>query len=122
MKTDVRRIAEEQLLLTARKKESMGICFVGKRKFKTFIDQYIPAQDGVFIDIEKWREGRARREKTGNYQKTCDQGDHDINKAKSGISKRNKIKYLERSSRMKKYALEEYEVDAVVGEHEGGQC
>lgn len=45
-KPEVRRIAEEQELATARKKDSTGICFIGERRFKDFLQQYIPAQPG----------------------------------------------------------------------------
>ena len=48
-KPEVRRIAEEQGLVTADKKDSTGICFIGERKFKDFLSQYLPAQPG---DIE----------------------------------------------------------------------
>lgn len=45
-KPEVRRIAEEQNLATANKKDSTGICFIGERRFKDFLQQYIPAQPG----------------------------------------------------------------------------
>jgi len=50
----VREIAEKAGLPTASKKESMGICFVGKRKFSDFISQYLPHEpmSGDFIDID----------------------------------------------------------------------
>ena len=48
-KPEVRKIAEEQGFVTADKKDSTGICFIGERKFKDFLEQYIPAQPG---DIE----------------------------------------------------------------------
>lgn len=48
-KPEVRQIAEEQGFTTAGKKDSTGICFIGERKFKGFLEQYIPAQPG---DIE----------------------------------------------------------------------
>lgn len=45
-KPEVRRIAEEQGLITASKKDSTGICFIGERRFKDFLKQYLPAQPG----------------------------------------------------------------------------
>ena len=48
-KPEVRRIAEEQDLVTASKKDSTGICFIGERKFTDFLAKYLPAQPG---DIE----------------------------------------------------------------------
>ena len=36
----------------ARKPESMGICFVGKRDFKDFLDQYVAPAAGEFVDID----------------------------------------------------------------------
>ena len=46
-KPEVRKIAEQQELVTARKKDSTGICFIGERKFTDFLQQYIPAQPGI---------------------------------------------------------------------------
>ncbi|MDX2464069.1 MAG: tRNA 2-thiouridine(34) synthase MnmA [Porticoccus sp.] len=48
-KPAVRAIAEQRGLITAKKKDSTGICFIGERRFKDFLEQYLPAQPG---DIE----------------------------------------------------------------------
>ncbi len=45
-KPEVRRIAEEFDLVTHNKKDSTGICFIGERRFKDFLQQYLPAQPG----------------------------------------------------------------------------
>jgi tRNA-specific 2-thiouridylase len=45
-KPEVRRIAEENNLVTHNKKDSTGICFIGERRFKDFLQQYLPAQPG----------------------------------------------------------------------------
>lgn len=53
LKRNVKQIAQEVGLdLVASKKESMGICFVGKRNFQDFISEYIPDNPGNFVDIE----------------------------------------------------------------------
>ncbi|WP_417684771.1 tRNA 2-thiouridine(34) synthase MnmA [Pseudidiomarina gelatinasegens] len=51
-KPEVRRIAEQQGLVTADKKDSTGICFIGERKFKDFLQQYLPAQPGVIESVD----------------------------------------------------------------------
>lgn len=48
-KPQVRAIAAEQGFITAEKKDSTGICFIGERRFKDFLEQYIPAQPGLII-------------------------------------------------------------------------
>ncbi|RYY76144.1 MAG: tRNA 2-thiouridine(34) synthase MnmA [Gammaproteobacteria bacterium] len=45
-KPEVRRIAEKHGLVTHNKKDSTGICFIGERRFKDFLQQYLPAQPG----------------------------------------------------------------------------
>jgi tRNA-specific 2-thiouridylase len=45
-KPDVRALAEHHNLITAKKKDSTGICFIGERRFKDFLEQYLPAQPG----------------------------------------------------------------------------
>ncbi|MDX1633017.1 MAG: tRNA 2-thiouridine(34) synthase MnmA [Marinobacter sp.] len=45
-KPEVRRIAAEQGFVTHDKKDSTGICFIGERKFRDFLKQYLPAQPG----------------------------------------------------------------------------
>ena len=49
-KPQVRQLAKKFGLVTATKKESMGICFVGKVGIKEFLEQYIDKQPGAIID------------------------------------------------------------------------
>lgn len=51
-KSEVRKIAEELDLPVAHKKDSTGICFIGERDFKEFLQNYIPAKPGKMVDIQ----------------------------------------------------------------------
>ena len=51
-KQEVRRIALENDLITATKKDSTGICFIGERNFKEFLKNYLPNIPGNIVDIE----------------------------------------------------------------------
>ncbi|MBD2791077.1 tRNA 2-thiouridine(34) synthase MnmA [Xenorhabdus szentirmaii] len=51
-KPAVRRIAEEIGLVTAKKKDSTGICFIGERKFRDFLGRYLPAQPGPIVTVD----------------------------------------------------------------------
>jgi tRNA-specific 2-thiouridylase len=49
-KPEVREIAKKHKLVTALKKESMGICFVGKVGIKEFLQQYVETKPGKIFD------------------------------------------------------------------------
>lgn len=51
-KTEVRAIAEQQGFITHNKKDSTGICFIGERRFKDFLETYLPAQPGKIRSID----------------------------------------------------------------------
>ena len=46
-KEEVRSVATEQKLPNHKKKDSTGICFIGERKFRDFLSQYLPATPGT---------------------------------------------------------------------------
>jgi tRNA-specific 2-thiouridylase len=45
-KSEVRALADKHGFITSTKKDSTGICFIGERRFKDFLEQYLPAQPG----------------------------------------------------------------------------
>jgi len=49
-KTEVRRLAEEIGLPNAKKKDSTGICFIGERPFREFLNRYLSQQPGAIKD------------------------------------------------------------------------
>ncbi|ODS23430.1 tRNA 2-thiouridine(34) synthase MnmA [Candidatus Endobugula sertula] len=48
-KPKVRELAKQHRLVTHNKKDSTGICFIGERRFKDFLAQYLPAQHGDIV-------------------------------------------------------------------------
>jgi len=50
-KAEVRRIAEEQQLVTANKKDSQGLCFIGKVSLPDFLQQQLKPKKGQIINI-----------------------------------------------------------------------
>ncbi len=48
----VRKIALEYGLITAQKKDSTGICFIGERNFKDFLKNYLPNIPGKIVNID----------------------------------------------------------------------
>ena len=57
-KTEVRRLAQEIGLPNARKKDSTGICFIGERPFREFLNRYIANQPGPIRDDQGRQIGR----------------------------------------------------------------
>lgn len=51
-KSEVRKIAKEYELITAEKKDSTGICFIGERNFSKFLSNYLPNIPGDIVNIQ----------------------------------------------------------------------
>tara|TARA_Y100001936_G_scaffold26710_1_gene24905 strand:+ start:667 stop:1755 length:1089 start_codon:yes stop_codon:yes gene_type:complete len=101
-KDEVKTIADDLKLDLSHKKESMGICFIGKRKFSTFIDKYIPPVEGEIINfntgeqighhagISKYTIGQRKGIKLGGMKNSLDSPwyviDKDIGKNKLYVS------------------------------------
>lgn len=60
-KTQVRQIAHDLGLATAAKKDSTGICFIGERPFRDFLNRYLPTKPGPM----KTMDGRVVGEHVG---------------------------------------------------------
>ena len=51
-KDEVRKIAKENNLIVAEKRDSTGICFIGERNFQKFVANYLKPNPGPIIDVE----------------------------------------------------------------------
>ena len=51
-KPEIRKIASKYDLITANKKDSTGICFIGERNFTKFLENYLPNIPGKIVNIE----------------------------------------------------------------------
>jgi tRNA-specific 2-thiouridylase len=51
-KPEVRKIATEQELITADKKDSQGLCFIGKVRLPEFLQQKLAPKEGVIIEVD----------------------------------------------------------------------
>lgn len=55
-KSEVRQIAAEQNLVTAEKKDSQGLCFIGKVRLPEFLQQKLQPKEGQIIEIDAAQE------------------------------------------------------------------
>ncbi|TVZ28035.1 tRNA-specific 2-thiouridylase [Gillisia sp. Hel_I_86] len=94
LKPEVRKIAAEQDLITADKKDSQGLCFIGKVRLPEFLQQKLKAKEGVIVEIDSQRE---------QYQELPDNFS-------------SKTEELEQLSRKFQYELTD---GKVVGKHQG---
>ncbi|WP_243472498.1 tRNA 2-thiouridine(34) synthase MnmA [Winogradskyella sp. MH6] len=51
-KPEVREIAKAQDLITAEKKDSQGLCFIGKVRLPDFLQQQLKPKEGVIVEVE----------------------------------------------------------------------
>ena len=68
-KSEIRRLAKKLGLLTAEKKDSQGICFLGKVTIKDFLKKYIPTKKGAILSAT----GKVMGEHDGSYFYTIGQ-------------------------------------------------
>ncbi len=57
LKPEVRKIAAEQDLITAEKRDSQGLCFIGKVRLPEFLQQQLKPKEGVIIEVPEAFEG-----------------------------------------------------------------
>ncbi|MFC7358186.1 tRNA 2-thiouridine(34) synthase MnmA [Jejudonia soesokkakensis] len=51
LKPEVRKIAKEQDLITAEKRDSQGLCFIGKVRLPEFLQQQLAPKKGVIVEV-----------------------------------------------------------------------
>ncbi|WP_104734365.1 tRNA 2-thiouridine(34) synthase MnmA [Hanstruepera ponticola] len=93
-KPEVREIAAKLDLVTADKKDSQGLCFIGKVRLPDFLQQQLKPKEGVIVEVP---------ETNVNYNEQINNFD-------------SKVKELEFKSRKLKYAMTD---GKVVGKHQG---
>ena len=94
LKSDVRKIAAEQDLITAEKRDSQGLCFIGKVRLPDFLQQQLAPKEGVIVEVPSEYDG---------YETALP----------AFTSEEEKLKYL---STKKTYRLDD---GKVVGKHQG---
>lgn len=57
LKPQVREIAAEQDLITAEKRDSQGLCFIGKVRLPEFLQQQLAPKEGVIVEVPSGYEG-----------------------------------------------------------------
>ena len=93
-KPEVREIAAEMDLITAEKKDSQGLCFIGKVRLPEFLQQKLQPKEGIIVQIDKYHPV---------YQHSLPEG---LSLEERLAFEANKIKYT-------------HEMGKVVGKHQG---
>mgnify|MGYP001272548833 CR=1 FL=1 len=52
LKKDIRKIAQENNLINASKKDSTGICFIGDRQYNNFVRQFLKSNKGKIVTVD----------------------------------------------------------------------
>ncbi|MAP54919.1 tRNA 2-thiouridine(34) synthase MnmA [Altibacter sp.] len=60
LKPEVRKIASEEGLITAEKRDSQGLCFIGKVRLPEFLQQQLAPKEGVIVEVPAEFEGYKR--------------------------------------------------------------
>jgi tRNA-specific 2-thiouridylase len=61
LKPEVRKIATEQGLITAEKRDSQGLCFIGKVRLPDFLQQQLAPKEGVIVEVPSSYSAYARQ-------------------------------------------------------------
>ena len=67
-KPEVRAIAAKHGLVNAGRKDSQGLCFVGRVKFKNFLSHYLPEHTGKIIEVSFDKKGARIERAIGEHQ------------------------------------------------------
>ncbi len=94
-KSEVRRIASEQDLVTAEKKDSQGLCFIGKVRLPEFLQQKLQPKEGVIVEVS---------------------AEEEVYKNGENPEFQSKIEELKHLSKKYQYSLQD---GNVVGKHQG---
>ena len=75
-KSEVRKIAKEQNLITADKKDSQGLCFIGKVKLPDFLQQQLKPKLGNIVEVKKENPIYSKDWDTDNLQELAKSFNH----------------------------------------------
>ena len=69
-KPEVRKIAKTQDLITAEKKDSQGLCFIGKVRLPEFLQQQLKQKEGVIVEIPNSFDGYHKSSTRFDYKES----------------------------------------------------
>lgn len=103
VKSEVRKIAQKEGLITANKRDSQGLCFIGKVRLPDFLQQQLKPKEGHIVEIPKTFSGYQNQNTDSGYQNQ----NTDSSRLK-----------LQLESKSKKYTYTKQD-GKVVGSHQG---